>query len=249
MSAFLELITAGLDPWAAGGLILASGVTSFLTTSFGLGGGALLLAIMASFIPSAALIPVHGLVQLGSNLSRSILMFRHVKWGPFWPFLLGTIVGVVIGGKIAINLPSSTVQILVGLFIIWTVWIKPPEWITRMAFPTGAFSSFLTMFVGATGPFVGSFVRAQGYSRLGFTGTHSVLMVCQHFLKSMTFVILGFPFLEWASLALFMVFTGFVGTYIGGKMLVKKSDAAFQSGLSVLLVLVALRLIYKGAFG
>jgi len=53
---------AGLGWTVAGLVVAASFATSFLTAAFGIGGGAVLLAILASLMPSAALIPVHGVV-------------------------------------------------------------------------------------------------------------------------------------------------------------------------------------------
>ncbi len=50
-------------------LVITSLLTSMLTAAMGIGGGVLLLAVMASIVPVAALIPVHGLVQLGSMVT------------------------------------------------------------------------------------------------------------------------------------------------------------------------------------
>ena len=55
------------------GLIGASFIASFITAAFGIGGGVLLLAVLAALMPPAALIPVHGVVQLGSNALRLML--------------------------------------------------------------------------------------------------------------------------------------------------------------------------------
>ena len=42
-------------------LLMASAVTSMITATLGAGGGVLLLVLMASWLPPAAIIPVHGL--------------------------------------------------------------------------------------------------------------------------------------------------------------------------------------------
>ena len=55
-------------------LIAASLVTSFITAAFGIGGGVVLLAFLALVLPPVALIPVHGVVQLGSNGGRVAIM-------------------------------------------------------------------------------------------------------------------------------------------------------------------------------
>ena len=67
MEAFLP---EGLEQGAAFFLVATSFVASFITAAFGIGGGALLLAFMATLVPTAALIPVHGVIQLGSNAGQ-----------------------------------------------------------------------------------------------------------------------------------------------------------------------------------
>ncbi|ABM17350.1 hypothetical protein Maqu_0244 [Marinobacter nauticus VT8] len=42
-------------------LLMASAVTSMITATLGAGGGVLLLVLMASWLPPAAIIPVHGI--------------------------------------------------------------------------------------------------------------------------------------------------------------------------------------------
>ncbi|RAU18336.1 hypothetical protein DN062_08890 [Nitrincola tibetensis] len=60
--------------------ILSAAITSTITASIGIGGGILLLAIMALVISPAAIIPVHGIGELGSNFNRVILTLKHVDW-------------------------------------------------------------------------------------------------------------------------------------------------------------------------
>jgi hypothetical protein len=63
------------------GLTAASLVTSFLGISTGAAGGLLLLALMASVLPPAVLLPIHTVVQLGSGITRTLMMWRHVMRG------------------------------------------------------------------------------------------------------------------------------------------------------------------------
>lgn len=48
-------------------LTLTAAFTSFFTTCFGIGGGVMLLGVMAQVLPPQLIIPLHGAVQLGSN--------------------------------------------------------------------------------------------------------------------------------------------------------------------------------------
>ncbi len=45
--------------------------TSLITGVIGVGGGLLLIAILPLFLPTNALIPVHGFTQIASNVSRA----------------------------------------------------------------------------------------------------------------------------------------------------------------------------------
>lgn len=68
----------GMSQGVFAALLATSFVGSFITVAFGIGGGALLLAVMATLVPPAALIPTHGVVQIGSNLGRAAVTFRHI---------------------------------------------------------------------------------------------------------------------------------------------------------------------------
>ncbi|MBD3765767.1 MAG: sulfite exporter TauE/SafE family protein, partial [Rhodobacterales bacterium] len=60
----MDLIAALMPPdmttGVAAALLVTSVAASFITIAFGIGGGVLLLAVMASLVPPVALIPVHG---------------------------------------------------------------------------------------------------------------------------------------------------------------------------------------------
>lgn len=243
------LLPPDFSALGAAGLLLASFGTSFLTAAFGIGGGALLLAILASVLPPAVLIPVHGVVQIGSNLGRAAIMLRHVDWAVVPAFVAGAAVGVALGGAIAVSIPPEAVQVGVGLFIVWSVFAKPPALFRRWSALTGAFSSFLTMFFGATGPFVAAYVKALGLGREAHVATHSTLMTIQHVLKTVVFGFLGFAFGPWLPLVVGMIVFGFAGTVIGRQLLTKTTDARFYKVLSAILLLLAARLIWAGFSG
>ena len=142
-------------------LVFMSFVTSFITAAFGIGGGAIILAVLAVSVPAAALIPIHGVVQLGSNAGRVGLMLKDVVWRPVLPFIGGSVIGAGIGGALAVQIPTAIVQIAVGLFIVFVVLVKLPPIAMRYVFAGGLFSSFLTMFFGATGNFIAAMVKSM----------------------------------------------------------------------------------------
>lgn len=240
------MISGGLEPSVLVGLLMASFAASFITVALGIGGGAMLLAVMASLMPPGALIPVHGVIQLGSNATRTAVLLSHVHWAPLAAFAAGSLVGVAVGGMVAVDLPPAMIQAGVGIFVIWSVLARPPKWLARFPALTGGISSFLTMFFGATGVFVANFTKSLNLERQRHVATHAVLMSLQHLLKVVAFGFLGFAFGPWTGFIMAMIFTGFAGTLAGRAVLVRVSDTGFKRALDIILIVISLRLIWTG---
>ena len=246
MPVFDLVIPPGLDAGITIVLLLTSVVASFITIAFGIGGGVLLLAVLASLVPPVALIPVHGVIQMGSNAGRIVFMFGHIDWRPVLAFTAGSLLGVLAGGALTVNLPPALVQIGVGLFVLWSTFRKPPRWMAGQPAISGAISSFLTMFFGATGPFVATFTKSLALNRHGHVATHATLMTIQHLLKTLTFGVLGFAFAPWLGFIVAMIVAGAVGTFLGWQILDRLSDERFRIALNIVLILLSLRLIWGG---
>ncbi|MBY4892190.1 sulfite exporter TauE/SafE family protein [Rhodobacteraceae bacterium N5(2021)] len=242
----LSLLPEGLSLAAFWITMAASFAGSFITAAFGIGGGGLLLAILASIVPPAALIPVHGVVQAGSNAGRMVMLWREIFWPALPWFAVGTLIGVAIGGAVAVELPPQYVQIGVGAFVIYTVLARAPRWFSRWPLFTGLISSFLTMFFGATGLFVASFTKSHKLPRHAHVATHATLMTLQHGLKVVAFGVLGFAYADWIWVIALMIGVGLVGTYAGRLVLNRLTDVRFGLTLNILLVLISLRLIWQG---
>ena len=245
----LATLPEGLSVLAFWVLMGASFGTSFITAALGIGGGALLLAIMAILVPPAALIPVHGVVQLGSNAGRLGMLWRYVH-GPALPwFIVGSLVGCVIGGAVVVELSPRIVQAGIGVFVIWSVLFRPPKWLGTVSWLTGGISSFLTMFFGATGLFVANYTKSFVLVRHDHVATHAALMTVQHGLKVLVFGLLGFAFGPWAGVIMALVLSGLAGTYSGRLVLNRMSDHGFKRALDIVLILISLRLIWAGVMG
>lgn len=231
---------------AAYALLMVSFAGSFITAAFGIGGGIAFLAACAVLLPPAAIIPIHGIVQLGSNSVRAVMFLRHVMRPALPAFVIGSLIGVAIGGSVVVSLPGWVVQTVVGVFILWVVFAHPPKWLAQYPLVTGLISSFLTMFFGATGPFVAGYLKALKLDRHVHTATNAALMTVQHGLKVAVFGVLGFAYADWAIFIAGLILAGAFGTWVGKLVLGRMSDHGFHRILNVVLVLIALRLIWSG---
>ncbi len=233
-------------------LVVLSFFTSFISASIGIGGGTVLIAVMAQIVPTKAIIPVHGVVQIGSNFGRAAVLLKHVKQVHLLWFIIGGLVGAVIGGQLVVELPAAYLKLILGCFILYSVWAPKPKSANRSVKRlsiSGAISTFLTMFVGATGPFVMASLRPFGFKPTELVATNAACLVSQHSLKIIIFGFLGFAFSSYLALIALMVCTGFLGTLTGRKVLLKVNEEKFRRVLNLTLSLLAIRLVYTGLTG
>ena len=186
-------------------------------------------------------------MQVGSNAGRTLIMRKYIDRTTLGVFVLGTLAGVILGGLVVVELPPPIVQMAVGAFILWTIFFKPPAFLRRSALIAGGFSSFLTMFFGATGPFVAAYIRTLEFERMRHVATHAACMTVQHGLKVIAFGILGFAFGPYIALIAGMIAFGFLGTIAGRHVLMRINERVFKTALQTILVVLALRLIWAGA--
>ena len=81
-------------------LTLLSFFTAMITSIAGAGGGTVLLAAMLQFMNPSEAIPVHGVIQFTSNIARTWLLRKFVKWGIILKFSLMIPLGVYLGLEI-----------------------------------------------------------------------------------------------------------------------------------------------------
>ena len=229
-------------------LLAISAFTSLISAAFGLGGGLVLLAVMATVMPVAALVPVHGVVQIGSNFGRATVMARYINWPAVLQLTLGGIIGATIGGLIAVRLPEWLLFLAVGSFVLWSAWGKVPMAGGRaILLLGGGASGFLTMFIGGTGPLVTAVIKTLNLDRMAHVGTQAGTMVMQHGLKISVFGLLGFNYAPYLPLVAGMIATGFLGTLAGRRLLHGMGDSRFRYALTILLTLLGLRLLWMAA--
>lgn len=232
-------------PAAAGAIGFFSFFTSGLTAALGLGGGLALLAAMGVLFPPAAVVPVHGVAQLGANLSRLSFLYIHTRWSIVLWFIGGAIIGSTLGARIVIALPETVLRLGVSVFILFSIWGPKPKSFApggKAFFAGGAVSSFLTMFFGATGPIVATLLSSARLERMALVATHAACLVAQHGLKSLAFGALGFAYGDWALLIAAILASGFLGAWAGTRLLRRLPERRFQSGFRIILTLIALYL-------
>ena len=243
----MELIPPELSMLSAAGLVVLSFITSMLTAAVGIGGGLLLLTVMVSYLPPIIVLPVHGVIQLGSNGGRMTIMRQHVDWRIWGFFAIGSILGVILAGQVFINLSLEVLRAVLGLFVLYAVWtpkLRPSNIALKGFTLVGVGTTFITMFVGATGPLVSSFLSPEKLGRERMVATLASCMTIQHGLKGIAFGVLGFYFQPWIPVIVVMIASGFLGTLLGRRILKGLPERLFSRLFRIVLTLLAGRLLY-----
>jgi uncharacterized membrane protein YfcA len=244
-----DILIQGTDISVAGFAILCgvSFLGSLIAGALGLGGGVLVLATMANLLSPTALVPLHGVVQLGSNLSRAALSWRQTLMSIVPPFFVGSIIGAAVGSHFVVALPKYLLQVVIAIFILVSTWapkFQSTSTGTVKFFFVGVLTTIVTMFVGGTGVLVGAFVAPACKERHQFVSTHSVVMTIQHSLKIVTFALLGFAFGPYIPLLIGLVLFSFIGSYAGKLALNRLPERIFRHALKATLTVLSLQLLY-----
>ena len=244
--------TPDVVPLMFAGLTFASFVTAFIGVFTGTAGGVILLAIMATVMSPAALIPVHTVIQLGSGVTRTMIMWRWVMTWTLLPFIVGAALGAAAGAKVFVSLPGAVLQVILAVFILVVTWMPK---LGRIGARGGRFlalgfvATFVGVFVSATGTLVAPFVASASPDRRNHAATLGALMTFVHIAKMAAFGVIGFSIWNYVWLMAAMIFTGAIGNWVGEVALAKMSEQRFRLLLQVVLTLLCLNLLWTAATG
>ena len=226
------------------------GIVTFLTSTIaaivGLGGGMMLITILPSFLPINALIPVHGLTQMTSNLSRAVFGYKDVQYEVIPKFLLGSFLGIGIFASILNFISLEYVPLFIGVYILLSLWSeKFNEKIKRYEsyFLAGFFQTGLSIVVGATGPLTMTLLLKDYKNKDKVVATSAALMSLSHILKVFVFMYFGFVFFDYIGIIIAMVIGAIAGSWVGTKLRNIIDGKKFTIILKVLLTTLAIKVI------
>lgn len=196
-------------------------VTSVITAVVGMGGGVLLLAVLPSFIPPSALIPVHGAVQLSSNVSRFLFDIRSTCFTALGQFFIGSTIGAFFGARLFNEIDFSIIPLLVSSFILFVLWFPFQKIVSHIPgkyFSLGVIQTSLSLYVGATGPLSTAILIRDGYEPREVIVTNAAINTIINALKIAVFIYLGFAFHDFVYHVAIMSIFAIIGSYAGTKL-------------------------------
>lgn len=243
-----------LIPIAASDLgILAAAalLTSILSAVVGMAGGIVLLAIMLLFLPPLVVIPLHGVVQLVSNSSRTFIQRAHLRWDVIWRYAILLLPMGFLGLQIAQRLPADAAKAMIGVFVLLATWAPAaltlgthPEETNphRRFFVLGGVAGILNVTVGAIGPLIAPFFLNLGLTRFQLIGTKAASQMLGHLAKLIVYGVAGFAYVEWLGVLAILAACVVAGTWLGSRMLERVNEQWFVRIYKTVLTLIAIRL-------
>ncbi len=183
--------------------LAASGFLAWIVSTIGGGGGAMLLVPLVGFVVGAqAVAPVVTLATLIAGGGRALLFRRDIEWSVVRWGLPGAAIGAIAGAALFSTAPVEWLQILVGLFLVSTLfqyWFDSrPRTGERQSgiatwwfFPLELVIGFLSGLIGAMGPVMNSFYLRAGITKARMVGTKTAISLPMQLLKMGTYTVLG----------------------------------------------------------
>jgi uncharacterized membrane protein YfcA len=213
-----------------------------------MGGGAVLLAVMASGLDPAVVVPVHGVVQLVSNSTRTTVLLKDVAWRFVGLYAPAMTLGVWVGLQLYSGAGMPWFRPAIGVFILsFLAWdhFKPkhlelPDW---AYVPAGIGGGLLTITLGAAGPYLSAFFLRRDLSKEKIIATKAAIQTFGHFLKIPAFLSVGFDYRAQLGLVIPLLAGSIAGTMLGTWILRRVDESKFQTLFRAALAVLAIRLV------
>tara|TARA_B100001173_G_scaffold269102_1_gene245798 strand:+ start:1230 stop:1976 length:747 start_codon:yes stop_codon:yes gene_type:complete len=242
-------------------LIISAFITSSISAVLGMGGGIILLGIMAIIIPNGYMvIALHGIIQLISNTTRTFIFRKYLKKKLIKQFLIGALIGAGFSAIIIFLLikffevsSASEIKVdflkpLIGIFIIWYLFLKGPkkEKKSKSFIKVGSISGLASIFVGATGPLIAPFFLNSNLSKENIIANKAACQMITHLTKIPLFIFFfNVNYIEEYKLLFPLILAVFIGTNFGKKILNMIPEKLFIRLFKITLFIIAIKLIFS----
>ncbi|MCH1568891.1 MAG: TSUP family transporter [Alphaproteobacteria bacterium] len=216
-------------------ILTATLATAFLSSIFGMLGGLILMGVLASILPVASAMVLHGLIQLTSNGYRAWLNRRDVDWSIVTSLFIGNVLAMSGLEFIAFSPDRITVLLALGLlpYIAWALPEKLALDVSKR--PVGLFAGAVVvatnLLAGVGGPLLDVFFQRVTLTRHQVVATKAVAQALGHISKIIFYGGLAASAStdDWPTVWLLgaAIIASIVGTTLGKRVLDRMQDATF----------------------
>lgn len=245
-----------MTPFAAGVILLASALTSFISGIFGMAGGLILMGVLIA-LPSVSVpmaMVIHGALQLVANGWRAVLLRGEIDWTAFGRYCVGAVAGVALLMLLTWEPDKRAVYFFLGLapLLIWLPKERLELDIQRRghAIAAGFGVQALNTLAGVAGPLLDLFFVRNAMTRQEIVATKSVTQALSHLVKIGFWSVPLVGAAGWSALppAWFLVLAvpvAMAGTWAGGLVLRRMDDTGFKQVVKWLVTAIGIVMLLR----
>jgi uncharacterized protein len=169
----------------------------FIRGITGFGSGLIAVPLLAHFLPLQFVVPLCLVLDFTASLVLSRHGRRQVRWDEIRPLLPFTLVGIVLGAYLLLNLPREPLLTTLGLFVMlfgmrYVFNIHGEHSVSRLwAMPAGLLGGMVGALFGTGGPPYVIYLTHRLRDKFELRATFSGLFLLEGALRILTFLLAG----------------------------------------------------------
>jgi uncharacterized membrane protein YfcA len=234
--------------------ILAAGLLAGTISGIvGTGSSIMLMPVLVYTYGPKQAVPIMAVAAVMANLSRVLAWWREVDWRACAAYASTGIPAAALGARTLLALPSHTVDLAIGLFLIAMVPVR--HWLARHALRAnlwhlavgGAVIGYLTGIVVSTGPLSVPLFLFYGLTKGAFLATEAAASLGLYLSKSATFERFGALDAEVAIKGLIAGASLMSGAFIAKRFVLHLKPDVFRTLMDAIMVAAGLSMLWTAA--
>jgi uncharacterized membrane protein YfcA len=235
--------------------VLAVGlVAGTLSGIVGTGSSIMLMPVLIHAYGPKQAVPIMAVAAVLANLSRILAWWREVDWRACAAYSLTGIPAAALGARTLLALPSRTVDMAIGVFLIAMVPVR--HWLARHQLKLslwhiaagGAAIGYLTGIVVSTGPLSVPLFLFYGLTKGAFLATEAASSLGLYVSKSITFERFGALTPDIAIKGLIAGSSLMFGAFIAKRFVLRLEPDVFRLVMDGIMLAAGLSLLWSAAF-
>jgi len=217
----------------------------------GTGSSIMLMPVLVYQYGPKQAVPMMAIAAVMSNLSRILAWWREVDWRACAAYSIPGIPAAALGARTLLALPSHTVDVSIGLFLIAMVPVR--HWLARRQIKLalwhlavgGAVVGYLTGVVVSTGPLSVPLFLFYGLSKGAFLATEAASSLGLYVSKSITFQRFGALSPDIALKGLIAGSSLMSGAFIAKRFVLKLDAEMFRLVMDGIMIVAGLSMFWN----
>lgn len=234
-------------------LFLAGIIAYIISTLSGGGGAIIMLPIVGFYLSPQSIAPVVNLGNMIGRPARLILFWKDIQWDLVKYYVPSALLGAIVGGLIFVQLNSSWIQIVLGIFLLTTPFqfkMGKKKYSFKMKkqyfIPLGFLVTVISTLFGATGAVLNPFYLNMGLVKEKMIATKTANSFFAGIAQIGSYAFLGAIEGQMWFWGLAIGLGAVIGNIIGKKLLSKMSELNFRRAVLVIMVISGILMLVKG---